>query len=109
MLSLVNVLIGYEAIRYREGRAWIRSRRGAFTMEGAARAGRSQSRGRDARLAGVRTHDAGDAVGVFEIDRNVPPARSEKHVASKDLRHEELATVARGLREESVRRRLLHE
>jgi hypothetical protein len=30
-------LIGYEAIRYREGRAWIRSRRGAFTMEEAAR------------------------------------------------------------------------
>jgi hypothetical protein len=41
-------LIGYEAIRYREGRAWIRSRRGAFTMEeAAARAGRSG--GRDAR------------------------------------------------------------
>jgi hypothetical protein len=26
-------LIAYEAIRYREARAWIRSRRGAFTME----------------------------------------------------------------------------
>jgi hypothetical protein len=39
--------IGYEAIRYREGRAWIRSRRGAFTMEEVARAGRS--RGRDGR------------------------------------------------------------
>ena len=40
-LGLVAVvcasLIGYEAIRYREGRAWIRSRRGAFTMEEAAR------------------------------------------------------------------------
>jgi low temperature requirement protein LtrA len=37
-------LIGYEAIRYREGRAWIRSRRGAFTMEEAAHAGRSRER-----------------------------------------------------------------
>lgn len=35
-------LIGYEAIRYREGRAWIRSRRGAFTVEEAADAGRSR-------------------------------------------------------------------
>jgi len=26
-------LIAYEALRYREGRAWIRSRRGAFTLE----------------------------------------------------------------------------
>jgi low temperature requirement protein LtrA len=40
-------LIGYEAIRYREGRAWIRSRRGAFTMEEAAHAG--ESRGRNGR------------------------------------------------------------
>ncbi len=47
--AVCAALIGYEAIRYREGRAWIRSRRGAFTMEEAARAGRSQSRGRDAR------------------------------------------------------------
>jgi low temperature requirement protein LtrA len=47
-------LIGYEAIRYREGRAWIRSRRGAFTMEEAARAG--SSRGRDDRSrAGTNT------------------------------------------------------
>lgn len=30
-------LIGYEAIRHREARAWIRGRRGAFTMEEAAR------------------------------------------------------------------------
>jgi low temperature requirement protein LtrA len=38
-------LIGYEAILYREGRAWIRSRRGAFTMEEVARApGRSHRR-----------------------------------------------------------------
>ena len=50
-LSLVAAvcaaLIAYEAIRYREGRAWIRNRRGAFTMEEAAHAGRS--RGRDRR------------------------------------------------------------
>lgn len=48
-------LIGYEAIRYREGRAWIRSRRGAFTMEEVARApGRSHRR--DGRpLAGPNT------------------------------------------------------
>ena len=30
-------LITYEFFRHREGRAWIRSRRGAFTMEEAAR------------------------------------------------------------------------
>jgi low temperature requirement protein LtrA len=30
-------LIAYEALRYRDARAWIRSRRGAFTMEEAAR------------------------------------------------------------------------
>jgi hypothetical protein len=29
-------LIAYEALRYRDARAWIRSRRGAFTMEEAA-------------------------------------------------------------------------
>ena len=33
-------LIAYEALRYRDARAWIRSRRGHFTMEEAARAGR---------------------------------------------------------------------
>src|SRR3989440_12414472 len=39
MVAAVCVsLIAYEALRYREGRAWIRSRRGAFTMEEAARA-----------------------------------------------------------------------
>jgi low temperature requirement protein LtrA len=41
-LGLVTVvcaaLIAYEAIRYRESRAWIRSRRGAFTMAEASRA-----------------------------------------------------------------------
>jgi len=44
--AVCAALIAYEAIRYREGRAWIRSRRGAFTMEeartGGAR-GRPQS------------------------------------------------------------------
>jgi low temperature requirement protein LtrA len=37
--AICAALIAYEAIRYREHRAWIRSRRGAFTMEEAARAG----------------------------------------------------------------------
>ena len=38
LVTLICVaLVAYEAIRYREGRAWIRSRRGAFTMEEAAR------------------------------------------------------------------------
>jgi low temperature requirement protein LtrA len=39
-------LIAYEALRYREERAWIRSRRGAFTMEEAARIGGSRRRDR---------------------------------------------------------------
>jgi low temperature requirement protein LtrA len=39
-------LIAYEALRYRESRAWIRSRRGAFTMEEASRVGRRQRRDR---------------------------------------------------------------
>jgi len=29
-------LIGYEALRHREARAWIRSRRGGFTLEEAS-------------------------------------------------------------------------
>jgi low temperature requirement protein LtrA len=37
-------LIAYEAIRYRESRAWIRRRRGAFTMEEVARAGGTRGR-----------------------------------------------------------------
>lgn len=49
-LGLVAVvcaaLIAYEALRYRESRAWIRSRRGAFTLEEAARAGENQRRPR---------------------------------------------------------------
>jgi low temperature requirement protein LtrA len=35
-------LIVYEVVRHREARAWIRSRRGAFTTEEAARIGRSR-------------------------------------------------------------------
>jgi low temperature requirement protein LtrA len=41
-------LIAYEAIRYRESRAWIRSRRGAFTMEEAARLGGTRGPGSSA-------------------------------------------------------------
>ena len=37
-------LILYEAVRYREHRAWIRSRRGAFTLEEVAQAGRNRGR-----------------------------------------------------------------
>src|SRR5205085_1515622 len=39
-------LIAYEALRYPESRAWIRSRRGAFTTEEAARVARSRRRSR---------------------------------------------------------------
>jgi low temperature requirement protein LtrA len=44
--AVCAALIGYEAIRYREARAWIRSRRGAFSMEEASRAGGSRRRNR---------------------------------------------------------------
>jgi low temperature requirement protein LtrA len=37
--AVCAALIAYEAIRYRQGRAWIRSRRGAFTMEEARTGG----------------------------------------------------------------------
>jgi low temperature requirement protein LtrA len=37
--AVCAALIAYEAIRYREGRVWIRSRRGAFTMEEARTGG----------------------------------------------------------------------
>jgi low temperature requirement protein LtrA len=43
-------LIAYEALRHREARAWIRSRRGAFTIEEALRV--EPSRRRDRRLRG---------------------------------------------------------
>jgi len=51
-LSLVAAvcvaLIAYEALWHRESRAWIRSRRGAFTIDEAAQAepGRRRPRGR---------------------------------------------------------------
>jgi low temperature requirement protein LtrA len=47
--AVCAALIAYEAIRYRESRAWIRSRRGAFTMEEAARVAprRQRTRRRD--------------------------------------------------------------
>jgi low temperature requirement protein LtrA len=60
-LGLVAVvcvsLIVYEVVRYREARAWIRSRRGAFTTEEAARIGPSRLRGRHP--GGRRTTDTG--------------------------------------------------
>jgi hypothetical protein len=39
-------LIAYEALRHRESRAWIRSRRGSFTMEEASHAEPTRRRGR---------------------------------------------------------------
>lgn len=44
--AVCAALIAYEALRYREARAWIRSRRGAFTMEEASRVGRRKRRDR---------------------------------------------------------------
>jgi len=60
--AVCAALIGYEAIRYREGRAWIRSRRGAFTMEEVARAP-GRSRGRD----GVPRADSMASVVVWLV------------------------------------------
>jgi low temperature requirement protein LtrA len=45
-------LIAYEALRYREARAWIRSRRGAFTTDEAARFAGSRQRSRRPRAEG---------------------------------------------------------
>jgi low temperature requirement protein LtrA len=42
--ALCAALIAYEALRYPQARAWIRSRRGAFTMEEAARIARTRGR-----------------------------------------------------------------
>jgi hypothetical protein len=42
--AVCAALIAYEALRHREERAWIRSRRGAFTMEEAARVATSRRR-----------------------------------------------------------------
>jgi low temperature requirement protein LtrA len=44
--AVCAALIGYEVLRHREERAWIRSRRGAFTMEEASRVGLRYRRGR---------------------------------------------------------------
>jgi low temperature requirement protein LtrA len=44
--AVCATLIAYEAIRYRHARAWIRSRRGAFTMEEASRVARPRRRAR---------------------------------------------------------------
>jgi hypothetical protein len=50
LVAVVSVsLIVYEAVRHRESRAWIRSRRGAFTMEEASRVEPSRRRGRRSR------------------------------------------------------------
>jgi len=43
--AVCGSLIAYEALRHRESRAWIRSRRGAFTMEEASRIEESRGRG----------------------------------------------------------------
>ena len=40
--GVCTALIAYEALRYPHARAWIRSRRGAFTMEEAARVARTR-------------------------------------------------------------------
>jgi low temperature requirement protein LtrA len=42
--AVCAALIAYEALRYPYARAWIRSRRGAFTMEEAARVARTRGR-----------------------------------------------------------------
>jgi low temperature requirement protein LtrA len=69
-LGLVAVvcvsLIVYEAVRHREGRAWIRSHRGAFTMEEASRVESGRRRERHAR--GRRTTDANG--GMAGADRD---------------------------------------
>jgi low temperature requirement protein LtrA len=44
--AICIALIAYEALRYPNSRAWIRSRRGAFTMEEAQRVARTTGRGR---------------------------------------------------------------
>lgn len=47
--AVCAALIAYEALRYPYARAWIRSRRGAFTMEEAARVARTRGRTRHPR------------------------------------------------------------
>jgi low temperature requirement protein LtrA len=50
--AVCAALIAYEALRHREERAWIRSRRGAFTMEEASRVATSRWRDRRPRAGG---------------------------------------------------------
>jgi Bacterial low temperature requirement A protein (LtrA) len=50
--AVCAALIAYEALRHREERAWIRSRRGAFTMEEASRVESSRRRDRRPRAGG---------------------------------------------------------
>jgi low temperature requirement protein LtrA len=47
--AVCAALIAYEALRYPHARAWIRSRRGAFTMEEASRVARTRGRPRHRR------------------------------------------------------------
>jgi low temperature requirement protein LtrA len=47
--AVCAALIAYEALRYPQARAWIRNRRGAFTMEEAARVARTRGRTRHRR------------------------------------------------------------
>jgi hypothetical protein len=47
--AVCAALIAYEALRYPNARAWIRSRRGAFTMEEASRVARTSGRTRHPR------------------------------------------------------------
>jgi low temperature requirement protein LtrA len=47
--TVCAALIAYEVLRYPHARAWIRSRRGAFTMEEAARVARTRGRPRHRR------------------------------------------------------------
>jgi low temperature requirement protein LtrA len=55
--AVCATLIAYEAIRYRESRAWIRSRRGAFTMEEASRVAGPRWRTRRAASRPIRSRD----------------------------------------------------
>jgi low temperature requirement protein LtrA len=53
--AVCAALIAYEAIRYRHARAWIRSRRGAFTMEEASRVARPRRSTRRRALRSTRS------------------------------------------------------
>ena len=55
--AVCATLIAYEAIRYRESRAWIRSRRGAFTMEEASRLAGPRRRTRRPASRPIRSQD----------------------------------------------------